>query len=406
MNRKQFAILLVLVIIVGAAGLRLRKKESKSWESGNAAIGKKLLGDLPVNDVAHMALQQGTNAVNLDKKDDLWRVRERNDYPANFSAISDFLLKIHDVKITQSEKAGPSQLARLALAPGPGQGTNAALVIDFKDAADKPLRSLLLGKSHMKKSDRPSPMGEDESWPDGRWVKLGGNSDDVAVISDAMSNIEPKPDTWLNKDFFKVEKIRAIAVTFPVATNSWRVSRDTESGDWKLAEAAKGEQLDSSKTSGLSGALSSPAFNDVETSAKPEQLGLDKPTVVTVGTFDNLTYTVKVGQKTNDAYPLTVSVAAAFPKERTPAKDEKPDDKAKLDKEFKESQKKLEDKLAQEQAYGKWIYLVSSWSVDPVLKERGQLMVEKKEEPKKDEKPAAAAEPAASEPPTHSADIK
>jgi len=404
MNRKQFAILLVLVIVVGVAGLRLRKKEGASWNSGNAAIGKKLLGDLPVNDVAHLTLTQGTNSLNLYKKDDLWRVRERNDYPANFSAISDFLIKIHDVKITQSEKAGPSQLSRLALTPG--QGTNAALVVDFKDASDKPLRSLLLGKNHMKKSDRPSPMGEEESWPDGRWVKVGGNSDDVAVISDALSNIEPKPEAWLNKDFFKVEKIQSIAVAFPVATNSWHVSRDSESAEWKLADARPGEQLDSAKTSSLSGALGSPTFNDVDTTSKPEPLGLDKPTEVTLDTFEHMTYTVKVGQKTNDNYPLAVSVAAQFPKERTPTKDEKPEDKAKLEKEFKDGQKKLEDKLAQEQGYGKWVYLVSSWSIDPVLKERAQLMVEKKEEPKKDEKPAASLAPTASEPTNHSADIK
>jgi hypothetical protein len=406
MNRKQFIILLVLVIVVGIAGIQLRKKEGASWESGNASIGKKLLGDLPVNDVAHLAIKQGTNEMNLDKKDDLWRVRERNDYPANYSSISDFLRKIPDLKTVQSERVGPSQLSRLGLAPG--QGTNAALVVEFKDAAGKPMRSLLLGKDHMKKSNRPSPMGEDESWPDGRWVKVG-DSDSAALISDALSNIEPKPDGWLNKDFFKVDKIHSIAVAFPVTTNSWQVSRDTESAEWKLAGAKPGEQLDSSKTSSLSGALGSPTFNDVDTGAKPEQLGLGKPTVVTLDTFDHLTYTIKVGQKTNDNYPLMVSVAAQFPKERTPSKDEKPEDKAKLDKEFKESQKKqkkLEDKLAQEQSYGKWVYLVSSWSVDPVLKERAQLLVEKKEEPKKDEKPAASLAPPTPEPPAHSAAAK
>ncbi len=44
---------------------------------------------------------------------------------------------------------------------------------------------------------------------------------------------------------------------------------------------------------------------------------------------------------------MVVAVTAQIPKERTPGKDEKPEDKAKLDKEFKEKQKKLEDKLSQ-----------------------------------------------------------
>jgi hypothetical protein len=134
----------------------------------------------------------------------------------------------------------------------------------------------------------------------------------------------------------------------------------------------------------------------VATKSKPEELGLDKPTVATIDTFDNLTYTIKLGQKTNDNFPLTVAIAAEPPKERTPGKDEKPEDKDKLDKEFKEQQKKLEEKLAQEKGFEKWTYLVSSWTVDPLLKERSQLLVEKKEEPKKDETKKEEAKPAES----------
>jgi hypothetical protein len=237
-------------------------------------------------------------------------------------------------------------------------------------------------------------MDDDESgggWPDGRYVKVGGDSKDVILISDALANVDPKPDQWLNKDFFKVEKIRSVAVNFPVATNSWKISRETETGEWKLSDAKPTEQLDNSKASGVGNSFSSPSFNDVSL-AKAEELGLDKPTMVTLDTFDNITYTLKVGQKTNDTLPLTVSVAAELPKERTPGKDEKPEDKDKLDKEFKEKQKKLEEKLTQEKPFEKWTYLVSNWTLDQLLKERSQLLVEKKEEPKKDDKPAAAAE--------------
>jgi len=133
------------------------------------------------------------------------------------------------------------------------------------------------------------------------------------------------------------------------------------------------------------------SFADVAADAKPGTLGLDKPTVAAIETFDNFSYTLKIGQKTNDNYPLTLAVAARIANERPPVKDEKPQDKTKLDKEFKDNQKKLEDKLSQDKACEPWIYLVSTWSVEPLLKERSQLMAEKKEEPKKDEKPAAAA---------------
>src|SRR5581483_1185537 len=385
MNRNQFSLLLFLVVVLGIAGLMVYNKQNNLSGSGNAAMGKKLLPNLAFNDVAHIALQQGTNQVNLAKKDGTWRVRERKDYPANYSQSSDFLIKAADLKVVQSESIGPSKLARLELVPG--QGTNSALEVTLKDQNDKQLQALLLGKKHMQKSKSPSPYGDlgENGWPDGRYVQVVGHPETVDVISDALANIEPKPEQWLNKDFFKVEKVRSIAVAFTEPTNSWKLTRETETGDWKLADAKPTEQLDSSKTSSVSNPLNSPSFNDVDTWSSPEQLGLDKPTVVTLDTFDNFTYTLKVGQKTNDNYSLLMAVAAQLSKDRTPAKDEKAEDKDKLDKQFKEQQKKLEDKLAQEQAFQNWTYLVSSWTLDPLLKTRTQLMVEKKEEPKKEE---------------------
>jgi hypothetical protein len=392
MNRKQFALLLFLLVVVGIAGLLIYNKQNNYSQSGDAAIGKKLLGEFPFNDVAHITLKQGSNELNLVKKDNLWRVRERNDYPANYGEISELLLKARDLKIVQTDTAGPSQLSRYGLIPG--TGTNPAIVVDFKDQAEKPIRSLIVGKKHMQKSNRPSPYGEmgDGGFADGRYVKVG-TSDTVNLISDPLDKAETGPEKWLNKDFFKVEKARSVSVTFPVETNSWKLSRETETGEWKLADAKPGEQLDTSKISGLANPLNSPTFEDVDTTSKPEQLGLDKPTLVTIETFDNFTYGFKVGQKTNNNYAMTMTVSAALPKERTPGKDEKPEDKAKLDKEFQEKQKKFEDKLAQEKAYEKWTYLVSSWTLEQVLKERGQLMAEKKEEPKKEDKPAAAVPP-------------
>jgi uncharacterized protein DUF4340 len=403
MNSKQIALLLFLLVVLGVGGLLVYNKQNDYGSTGDPTIGKKLLAQLPVNDVAHIALKQGTNELNLlKKKDDIWRVRERSNYPANYNDISDFLLKARDLKVVQSEKAGPADMTRLALVPGPG--TNAALVAEFKDQSDKTLQTLFLGKKHMQKSKRPAPFGDmgDPGWPDGRYIRLGADSDTVTLISEPLANIEPKPEQWLNKDFFKVEKVRAIDVEFPATTNSWKLTRETENGEWKLADAKPTEQLDSSKTSSLSNPLSSPSFSDVDTETKAAQMGLDKPTVVKIDTFDNFTYTLKVGTKTNDNYAMELAVAAQLPKERPPGKDEKPEDKTRLDKEFKDKQQKLEEKLAQEKGYEQWVYLVSSWTLDPVLKERGQLLVEKKKEDKekKDDKPAAAPTAADSPIPT------
>lgn len=391
MNLKQLGILIAIVVIIGGAGLVLHNHQQSSWTGGGADVGKKLLGDnFPFNDVTHIEIKHGTNELNLVKKDDEWRVRERGDYPANFSQISEFLLKARDLKIIQTEDIGPSQFARMELAPG--QGTNSAVLVEFLGQADKPIDTLLLGKKHMKKSPTPSQFEGEDGFPDGRYVAVGTNAHQVALISDPLDNVAPNPDQWINKDFFRVEKPKSIEVDFPVATNSWKISRETETGDWKLADLKTGEELDSTKVSGVSSPFSSPSFNDVRPGTNLGETGTNKPTVVKIETFDDFNYTINVGAKTNDDYLVTISVTAQLPKERAAGKDEKPEDKTRLDKEFKDAQQKLADRLKQEQGYQQWTYLVPSWTVDPVLKPRAELLAEKKTEPKKDE-PGSAEKP-------------
>ena len=145
--------------------------------------------------------------------------------------------------------------------------------------------------------------------------------------------------------------------------------------------------------------FSSPSFADVAVGVTPEQAGLDKPNVVAIETLDGFNYTLKVGAKTNENYFLTMAVSATLTKARTPGKDEKPEDKTKLDNEFAVKLKKLEDKLAQEKAFEPWTFLVPGWQVDPVVKERSQLLVEKKEPVKPDADTAKPVEPAPAEKP-------
>ncbi len=116
--------------------------------------------------------------------------------------------------------------------------------------------------------------------------------------------------------------------------------------------------------------------------ARRRRVVWDRPTIVTVDTFDDFIYTVKIGTKAGENYPLTVTIVGNFPKERIPAKDEKPEDKTKADEAWKKRQSDLDAKLKQAKAFENWVYLVPAWTVDSLLKDRKDLLAEKKEEPK------------------------
>jgi Domain of unknown function (DUF4340) len=392
MNRKQFLIIVVLLIVLGGAGLLVQNHHNAATDTGAKEEGGKLLGDnFPINDVTTISVQQGTNVLDLVKVDDLWRVRERNNYAADFSKISGFLVKAADLKILETEQVAAADLPRLQLAAG--QGSDAGILLTLKDKDGKTLKALTLGKSHFQKPAQNSQLGADESYPDGRYVMLAGDTQDALLVRDPLSEIEPKPELWLNKDFFKVERPKTIAVTYPDATNSWQISRSNDSGDWKLAGLKPGQTENTTNLPSVTSPFAAPSFDDVLTSAnKPEETGLDKPTTITVDTFDDFTYTVNVGKKSGDSYPMTMSVAANFPKVRIPAKDEKPEDKAKADQAWQVRQKQLDDSLKKAQAYQNWVYLVPAWSLDSLLKVRQDLIMEKTGEPK----PAAKGDSTAS----------
>ena len=326
MNRKQFLILLVLVAVIGAAGLVVHQRSRQSWQSSSQSIGQKLLPDLPVNDIAQITIKSGTNEINLAKRDQLWRVRERGDYPANFSQIGEMIMKFAGLKIAQTEEIGPSQLGRFELLPA-GAGAGTGTLMEFKDASGKVRNSVLLGKKHLKKPGANSQFGGmgDEGWPDGRYVKVGGDAKTIAVVSDALDSVQPKPESWLNKDFFSIEKPRNIAVQFPEATNSWKLTRASETNDWQLVDAKADEKLDSSKISSVTSPFSSGSFNDVlPVGTKPEFFNPTSTVTMKVETFDGFSYTASIGQKQNDDYPVKLSVAASLPADRVAAKDEQP----------------------------------------------------------------------------------
>ncbi|HZM03128.1 MAG TPA: DUF4340 domain-containing protein [Candidatus Saccharimonadales bacterium] len=394
MNRKQLILLLVALVILGGACLLLLNRHEESWSDSGTKLGQKVLPNFQVNDVAAIHIK-GESDLDLVKKDDRWRVQQRNDYPANFSQISDLLIKMSDLKIAQAEPIGPSQMARMHL-EDPGKGPDSATLIEFKDAQGKALQSLLVGKKHTRKSNRPSPMpGMDDQFPDGRFVMLKSDPGEVLTVSDPLSTVDPKPSEWLNKDFFKVEKPKSVSFVSTNAADSWTLTRTNENGAFVLSDVKTGEALDTNKVSSYSSTLSYPSFVDVVADASPAKTGMDKPLVVTIKTFDGFTYTLKIGAKTaENNYNLQVAVTGDFPATREKTAAESADAAKSLDKLYEGKMKQVQDKLKQEKLLEPWTYLVNNWLVDPLIRPRAQLMVEKKSD-KKDDSAAPASTPEA-----------
>ncbi len=374
MNRKQFLVVLLALAIVGGAGLVLIKRNQQSWAIHEVKVGDKVLPNFKINDVATIHVR-GSADFNVVRTNGLWRVRERNDYPAEFGLISDLLLKIRDLKVVQSDIIGSSQRGRLGLNV-PGAQTNCGTLIEFKDRQGNVLAALLAGKRHARPQNDSEPLGI-HGFFDGRYVLLPSDPQNVLLISDELAAAGPDPGSWLKKDFFKVENVKLVSLMSTNPAECWEISRESEKAPWTLANVSSGERLDPKAAADISEILAFPTFDDVvPKSAAPAEVGLEKPTVVTVMT-DDLAYTLKVGARGPDGNrPMTVSVAASIPTERPVAAGERPEDKERLDQEFRERNNRLREKVSREQALASWVFAVNTW-IDLVVRDRSRLLEKK-----------------------------
>lgn len=379
MNRKQFLILVIVLVVLGGAGLALFWQDIAHYRASGARIGAKLLPGFKIADVAQIRLQDAKAQVTLVHKEDRWVVQERGDYAANYQDIGDLMVKLVDLKVTQAETVGASLLPRVDLVapvqssdanpPRPGEGIGT--LVEFKDKAGKVLASLVLGKKVLKKDPlNPLPSAQD-GVPAGRYVLVSGAKDKVVVVSDPLNAAEARPGKWLARDFFKAERIKTLAVSPEGGAPHWKITRDVEWGQWKFVG---GGELDASGAVGAVNALGNIAFTDV--AVKPDDT--EKPVVAVAETFDNLTYRVKIARnKAGEEYHLNFSVSGEPPKKRVPEKGEKPEDTARRDKEFTENLKRLEERIAREQALARWTYVAAKSSVEPLLSDRAQMTARK-----------------------------
>ena len=375
MNRKQFLWLMLVVLLLGGVSLALFWQDITLYRDSGAKIGARLMPELKISDVAKLRLQDADKEVTLALKDKVWRVEQRVGYPADFAEISGLILKLLDVKVVQTETVGASLHPRLnLLAPdkaakdkGAKEGTGT--LMELSDASGKVLVSLVLGKVSLKKDPmNPLPNAKD-GVPAGRHVLVAGRGDSVAVVSDPLEKAVTAPGAWVAKDFFKADRIRTLQLAGEGAS-SWKIARDEEWGQWKFA--AGGGQLHPSAAVTATNALGSLAFSDV---VIDDKAGTGKAAVLTAETFDNLTYTVKLAPLANGDFVLRYTVAGTPPKTRKPEAKEKPEDVAKLDKDFADNLQRLEARVMLEQARSQWAYVVPGKMAAPMLMKREQMAV-------------------------------
>jgi len=353
MSARIAAVLLLLLAVLGGGALLVRQQRAAEKPADSALLGQPLLKNLPAAQVAKIALRSPAGAITVQKKDDRWTVAERGGFPADFGKVRDFVLQAIGLRIAQSEAIARADRARFKLDAG-------ATTVEFFDAAGTSLARLSLGEKYF----RTGPEDRARAVGDGRYVMLPGDERRVYVVADPLTQASVRSADWVSTAGFAAEKVRSLEVQ-RAEGRGWRIERDGDNADWKLAGAAKGEKLEVTSANSAAYSLSLLGLADVAPpDVKPGQTGLDEPTVVSAQTFDGLTYTLRLGKLEGQNYYATLEVAGE-PKAEGP-------DAAKR-------QPKLAERVAHEKALAGYVLLIPKSKLDDVLRKRADLLQKKPE---------------------------
>jgi hypothetical protein len=368
MKRKQVYLLLGIALILVIAGTIFQMRQSSTWKGESS--NRQIYSNLAVNDVTKVRVQAGKENLSLQTSGDGWQVAERYGYPADFAKIRELLRSIWELKYVRALEVGPSQFGRLQLLP-PGQGDQSGTEIDLLSNGDKKVATLILGKK---------PSSSESAPGSGRFALNPEKKEQVYLIDETFPSLDPlNPSNWLNKQFIDTQKVRSVVRGNVGNAVGWKVSRKDEHADWELQDAAANESLEKENANPLSSL--SISLQDVRPENTPvSETGLQQPLVVELETFEGFHYRLEIGGAgPEQTHFLRVKVSANLTETRTPQANETPEEKTKKDAEFTKQLEEWKIRLASEQKLEHWVFLVSDWSLDPLLKARTDFV--KKAEP-------------------------
>jgi hypothetical protein len=371
MKRQQVYILLGTALILAIAGTIFQMVRSAGWKG--QSVDSEPFAQLPVNTVEKLVIKSSKGAVTLQKVGDIWTVSERKGYPADFGKIRDLIRSLWEFKVVRPLEVGASQFARLHILP-PGQGDGSGVELDLIATADKPIKTLIFGKSF----GGAGGEEEDEEGPtdSGRFVYDPSEKDKVYLGKESFYTVDPSPQNWIDKDFIKPEAIKEVTRDSSPTGEGWKISRKDGKAQWELVEAKPGETLKAETFASLTNFA--PSFADVKAADAPDsETGLKQPVTVNLATFDGFKYTFEIGGPgPEQSHFLRFKVSADLPPTRTAEANESPEDKKKKDEEFSKQQEALKTRLAAEEKLQAWIFQVEDWVVEPFLKPRKDVLKE------------------------------
>ena len=224
MKLNKLLLILVLTVVFAGAAFFLSNKETQQTTDDEA--GKVYLSNLVqrINDVNEVDIIQKNMQSHLEKISGQWVLKEKNNYPADFSKIKKLLLDLNNLKTVEAKTARPEKYGELGVQGVDKPGEAKSSRVDLLDKSGNKIDSIIIGKT------RSGPRGgtpglyvrkssDAKSWLVSGSVSLPFSYEDLLdrkIIDIKSDNIKKMSFSHADKAYLVMEKQTEKDKTFKI----------------------------------------------------------------------------------------------------------------------------------------------------------------------------------------------
>ncbi|MGD1979409.1 MAG: DUF4340 domain-containing protein [Akkermansiaceae bacterium] len=392
MSRIHLLILWILAITAGVIYFKSKETDQSIDAKTTLETGSDLISGNLVDEIDGFKVTNGEKTATISKVNGQWTVSELGNFPANIRSVANVLRSLRNAKISQGVVASEEYYDRFNLDPGHEDKDKHPEAITFISGGEEAL-TLYLGKS------RSSSGGGNQTA--GRFVRLSDDDSGIYVVSESFAAVTFDPDSWIEKVLTPLkEQAIGVEVSAPndESFKGWKATRKTVMDDFVIGDLGEKEETKAASTTPLKNAFTSATFTELVSSEDFEKRADKKGTRVVKATDSagsNFQITI-VPEKKKDQEPeaqpgapapqnnylVSIELLNGPTEPKALGEDATVQEKAIYQERLANLQSLRESTNRMTAVYKGRYFLVSKATVDPFLKNRGELV-----QPKKEKKP-------------------
>jgi len=187
----------IAVIIAASVFVKLRAPQS---EKEKAAFFPGLASEIEA--INHISIQGYAGDVNLSRINDIWVIDDFDGYPALPEKVKSTVLGVADLKLNSPKTKLPRLYNRLGV-EGPEVEDSTSLLLSLKDAENKNLAEMIVGKLRLSSASQSTP---------GLYIRKP--NDEQSYLVDGVVDITSSRTDWIERSLFDIpaEAIKAVRV--------------------------------------------------------------------------------------------------------------------------------------------------------------------------------------------------